>query len=268
MATNFRSRVISGSFWSLLGLAASRGSGFLTSILVIRILGKDSYGELAMYQATVELFGVLIGLGLGTTATKLIAQHRALDPARAGRILVLLLTVSCLLGIVGASVVVGTANWIARSELERPSLGVLLVWGGFGLFFSIVSGVQNGVLAGFEAFKALARLSAIQAIIAPTLIIPFLLREGQLGVVVAGFAIGTINVLFCWKALGAECKKWGIKPKYELLMWSELPGALKFAFPFFIATLTVMPVTWLCSKILVAQPGGYSELGKLNASQQ
>ena len=76
---SLRARLVSGAAWSLLGSAASQVVAALTSIYVARLLGKDTFGELAMVRSTVQMFGVFAGLGLGLTVSKCIAEcrHRA-----------------------------------------------------------------------------------------------------------------------------------------------------------------------------------------------
>ena len=80
-------RLLRGSFWSLLGTFASRALGLAAAILAARILGKAVYGELGIIQSTVGMLGTFAGFGMGTTATKYVAELRYKDPAQAGKII-------------------------------------------------------------------------------------------------------------------------------------------------------------------------------------
>ncbi len=111
-----------GAFWSLCGAVASRALALLASIFVVRILGKESFGELGIIRSTVEMFGVLAGFALGTTATKHVAQYRRTEPERAGDIIAL----SGMVAVVTAGVAGGAlfvlAPWLAGTTLGDPSL--------------------------------------------------------------------------------------------------------------------------------------------------
>src|SRR3972149_3010593 len=88
-ASHLGYRLARGAFWSLAGTVVSRGMMLLASIFVARMLGKEVFGQFGILQATVAMFAVFAGFGLGLTAMKYVAQHRHRAPARAGRIVAL-----------------------------------------------------------------------------------------------------------------------------------------------------------------------------------
>jgi O-antigen/teichoic acid export membrane protein len=59
----------------------------LAMIGVARVLGKVSFGEFGLIQATLGMAGMMAGLGLGATGTRFVAQYAATDPDRAGRMI-------------------------------------------------------------------------------------------------------------------------------------------------------------------------------------
>jgi hypothetical protein len=63
----------------------SRLLALAAALLVARLLGKASYGELGIVQSTIVMFGTLAGFGMGTTAAKFVAEFRHSDPVRAGK---------------------------------------------------------------------------------------------------------------------------------------------------------------------------------------
>ena len=77
-------RLLRGTFWSLVGTFVSRALGLAAAIMAARILGKAVYGELGIIQSTLGMFGTFAGFGMGTTATKYVAELRDKDPAKAG----------------------------------------------------------------------------------------------------------------------------------------------------------------------------------------
>jgi O-antigen/teichoic acid export membrane protein len=93
-------RLIQGSIWSFTGSLVSRVLALAAAVLVARVLGKASYGELGMVQTTIGMFGTLAGFGMGTTAAKFVAEFRTTDPMKAGKIISLSSLIS----------------WVSRSE--------------------------------------------------------------------------------------------------------------------------------------------------------
>jgi O-antigen/teichoic acid export membrane protein len=152
-------RLAKGAFWSLAGALISRGLALLASIIVARILGKEGFGELGIIQSTVGMFGVFAGFGLGMTATKYVAEFRTKNPERAGRVIALSNIVAIVSGGVMSLILVFLAPWLARSTLAAPHLTLFLQIAAGLLFLSALNGAQIGTLAGFEAFRTIAKVN-------------------------------------------------------------------------------------------------------------
>jgi O-antigen/teichoic acid export membrane protein len=131
----------------------------VSSIIVARILGREGFGELGIIQSTIGMFGVFAGLGLGLTATKYIAEFRITDPQKAGRVIALSNVVAITSAGLLALGLVFSSSWLAKQTLAAPHLQGLLKIGSLLLLSSAVCGAQMGVLSGFEAFKAIAKVN-------------------------------------------------------------------------------------------------------------
>jgi O-antigen/teichoic acid export membrane protein len=46
-----------GAFWIFIGNIVSRLGSFLVAVIIARILGKTGFGEFAIIQSTIYLFG-------------------------------------------------------------------------------------------------------------------------------------------------------------------------------------------------------------------
>lgn len=158
-ASDIGLRMARGLFWSMAGTVISRALMLLATILVARLLGKIEYGELGMIQSTVGMFGVFAGFGLGLTATKYVAELRESDPLRVGRILSLSTFVACFTGGLMALALLFFAPWLAEHTINAPHLVSQLRISAIVLFFSALNGAQTGALAGFEAFKDIAKIN-------------------------------------------------------------------------------------------------------------
>jgi O-antigen/teichoic acid export membrane protein len=240
----------------------------VSSIVIARLLGKEGYGEIGMVQSTMGLFGVLAGFGMGSTATKYIAEYRLKDPEKAGRISSLTIVFSLLSGVVMMLVCLALSPWLAKTTLGRPDLASLLAAGSLLLFVSTIGGVLSATLSGYEAFRQIARINIVQGAAAPFMAIPLVWYFGVQGAIASFTVNGALGLILCARALKSEAAKYKIADRYDSAIWSEWPILWKFAFPAMASGLMIAPVTWITNIILVNQPGGYGELGLFNAANQ
>ena len=261
-------RLVRGAFWSLIGGVASRALTLVSSIVVARLLGKEGYGEVGMVQSTIGLFGAFAGFGLGSTATKYIAEYRVKDPEKAGRILNLTLVISLISGGIMAIACLVMSPWLAARTLNRPDLSSVLVAGSLLLFISTLGGVQSAALSGFESFRAIARITILQGVAAPLVAIPCVWFYGVQGAIASFTINAAIGLILCTIALKSECKNFRIPQKFDTSFWSERFALWKFALPSMFSALMVVPTTWITNTILVNQHGGFGEFGLFNSANQ
>jgi O-antigen/teichoic acid export membrane protein len=260
-------RLATGMFWSLAGAVISRSMMLAAWILVARMLGKTGYGELGMIQATVGMFGVFAGFGLGMTATKYVAEFRHSNPERAGRIIGCSKLVAAVTGGLMALGLLLFAQWIATHTINAPQLADLLRIGSLILFISALNGAQTGALSGFEAFKSIAYVNFYVGLLSFPILLAGAYFGGLAGAVWALVANLSLNWLFNHLALRKEM----VKSNVFFSMKSctrEWPILWKFSLPALLAGALVGPVNWLCRAFLANQPDGYGELGILSAADQ
>ena len=261
------SRLARGTLWSLGGAVISRGLQLASSILVARMLGKENFGVLGMVQSTIGMLGIFAGFGLGTTATKYIAEYRDKDPERAGRILGLSAVTALISGLVLACVLFALAPYLARTALNAPHLSGYLRIGCLVLLLSATTGAQNGALAGFEAFRAIACRSAIAGAITLPLMILGAYFAGVRGAIWALVGSLLANAVLNHLALRKERARYRI-PGINRTCRRECGVLLSFSLPALLAGALVGPVNWACAALLVNQPDGYGEMGVFNAANQ
>lgn len=260
-------RFARGAIWSTIRTIVSRAGSLVTSVFVARLLGKVSFGELGMINNTVGMFGLFAGLGLGLTATKYVAEYRTKDPGRAGRILGLSLQVAFASGIVVSVLVFALAPLLATQTLNAPHLVNELRLGCLLLFLNAINGAQTGVLSGLESFKTIAQINLWLGLLNVLVMISSAWFFGLPGVVAAMTVVSGAGLLLNYLFVRRECARAGITITYHGVD-AELSVLWKFSLPAFLSGLVAVPATWLANTILVHQPGGYGELGLLNAANQ
>lgn len=267
IASSTRRRLVSGAFWGGAGGAISRGAVLITSFFLARILGQTQFGEYGIVNSTAAMLSAVAGLGVGTTATKYVAEFRHTDKARAGRIINLSSMVTwgsgCLYGIV----IWCLASWLAKTTLAAPHLVGALQISAISVALGVINGAQNCSLAGFEAFKVSALISMISGITQSLSILAGAYCWGLTGAIV-GMAFSTaLSVVVTMFALGKEMARFDIRNEWRQA-WSEWRVLLGFSLPAFLTTMIAGPVYWTCNALLANQPNGYNELGVFNAANQ
>lgn len=260
-------RIRSGLLWNLLSTIAGRSSGLITSIVLARLLGKDSFGEFSIIQSTILTMGVFAGFGTGLTATKHIAETYRTDPLKTGRILAMVTILAVAFGCLMTAILVAGAPLIASRLLSSPNLTALLQLASISLAASALSGAQNGILAGFEKFRTLSVVT-VWAGISNVLAVTIGVVAGGITGALWGYAFAVI--FSC--ALGAYavrgvCREMQVAADYRNC-FSEWPVLWQFSLPAMLANTLVMPVTWVCNVLLVSQPGGFGEMATYNIVTQ
>jgi O-antigen/teichoic acid export membrane protein len=253
-----------GAFWSFAGSLISRGLGLLATIAVARILGKSGFGHLGMVQSTVGIFGSLAGFGLGLTALKHVAEFRSTNPERAGRIIGLSSAFSWLTSGVMSVVLVALAPWLAQRTLAAPEMSGMLRAGSLLLLLGGVNGAQTGVLAGFEAFKTIARINVITGLISFPVTFLGAWQWGVMGAVWALVVNLAINCALNFIAVRKEADRAGVVLSCRGCL-QELPLLWNYSLPAMMGGALASPASWIAGAILVNQPDGYAQMGIYNA---
>ncbi len=262
-----RGRLASGAFWSLAATAGYQGVTLLASLFTARLLGKDIFGELGMIQSTVGMFGIFAGMGLGMTATKFVAEFRGSNPARAGRVIGMTLLLGLLLSGTIALALMCVSRQIAGSLINAPHLALELRIGCLLLFFNTLFQICQAGLAGFEGFRAIAKVNFATGAATFPLVVGGV-YFWQLAGGVTGMALASaLGSLLTYYALRRHCLYAGVRVDFHGIR-NELPVLWAFSLPSFLTGIIVSPVMWAASAILANQPNGYSELGLYNAARQ
>ena len=260
-------RFARGTFWSLIGTVGARLFGFATIVIVARFLGKAGFGELAMIQSTIGMMGTLAGLGTGMTATRFVAELRFKDPERASRIISLTYLVSWTAGGVMALFCLLAAPWLAATIVNAPHLAPEIRLASLLLLISAGFGPQPGVLAGLQAFRALARINWLQGLVSLPVTVLLVWLAGLRGVILALIFTTLVGALFSALYLRREYQASHIRLTLRQA-WRENAVLWQFSLPSFLSSLTLTATFWGTRVLLVNEPGGYVELGLFNAALQ
>jgi O-antigen/teichoic acid export membrane protein len=262
-----RTGLLASAWWSFASAVVARGTNVLVLMICARVMAQARFGELAIIQSTVGMFGPLAGLGLGMTTTKYLAEFRHKDPARAGSILGLSLMAAVLSGLLMSGLLIALAPMLAARTLGSPRLANNLVVGSGLLFFGVVEAVQTGALTGLEAFYRIARLSAWNGILSLPLTAYLVYRHGVNGALIGMTGSVALACLFNGIVLRRESRRCGLKATLRGCC-SEWPILLRFSLPSYLGGIIVAPASWAANALLVNRPGGYPEMALFSAADR
>lgn len=257
----------SGAVWSCAASICSQGSSLAAMIISARILGVAQFGALGLIQTTVGMFGVLAGLGLGLTATRYVAETRAANPARTGRILGLVLALSVITSLLAAAALFVTAPILAARSLNAPHLTAPLRAASALLVCNALATTQVGALAGFEEFRGILGGTLVRAVVTLPATAAGAWLWGLTGAVWSLSVSAASQYVFNFAALRRTCRRHGISVNLGSAL-VEAPLLWRFSLPAVLSSSMTSPVLWLCSAMLANQPSGYAQLGIFAAATQ
>jgi O-antigen/teichoic acid export membrane protein len=223
--------VLRNSAFGIVAQLAIKALSFGFSVLVVRQLGAEAFGQYAAVVAFGALFAFISDLGLSPYAVREVARWRDL-PDGLSRVQALysnVLILRLLLAALAAMLVTITA-WLSG----RPSVMVgAIALNACGLILYAVQGTSDAVLAGFERLDLSAGAKVVNqlAFVAVGALVLFL-GFGYYGLIVAtllGVALMTVVCLRGVYVLGVRPGQasWGRWPR---LLQASLPfGVIGFA---------------------------------------
>lgn len=260
-------KLIGGMAWNIIGTVFSKAFLMIASVITARMLGVDKNGEFGVINSTVLMFSTFAGLGLGTTATRFVAEYRNVDKEKCGRVIGMTNLIGIISGVIMAMALVVLAPWLAMKQLNAPHLSSGLMLASIMLITNTVNTIQISTLSGFEHFKGIAKLSIIQGLISFPIYVIFTHFLGVNGLIIGYIIIGCIMLTLYEIENHKVRKMYGIhmdikNARKELyIMW-------KFSLPSMMSNVMVGPITWIGNTFITSSANGYFQIGIFNAANQ
>ena len=261
----FAGRFSRGVFWNLIGTIFSQGSVFLTSIILARILGKETFGEFGMILSTILALSGIAQVATGVTATKYAAEFRDVNKERAGRVLGLCSLMTFATGSFATFLLIISASPLAEHALNAPQLSSALSISAAFVLFSAMNGFQIGALSGLESFRSISIYSALMGL-SYFILTTFGAKFGGLSGALAGVAL---SAFLRWLVYAILLHKEALKYNISILRkegFKEKKILYYFTIPAAASGFTTLPAIWLSNTFLVHQHDGYMEMGLYSAA--
>ncbi|MEA2339718.1 MAG: hypothetical protein QOE82_3725, partial [Thermoanaerobaculia bacterium] len=260
-----RAQLARASIWLLAGTAVQQMFAMLGSVGTARVLGQTGFGALGAVRSTTMVFAAVAGSGVSLAATRSVAALRTEDPERAGRVVGLILALGWTVSIVAVILCVALARVVAQRAFRADDLALPIAISSMTILFSVVGGVQGGVLAGLERFGATAAFIAAEGMAGAILMVAGAYVNGVIGAV-SGFVIGTgIVFLFKQETMLRACRRCAIHVT-TIGMRGEMQIIGAFVVPAVLLFVVSQPAEWLSRVLLARRPNGLAEMGVFTAA--
>jgi O-antigen/teichoic acid export membrane protein len=223
------------------------------SVLIVRNLGVESYGQYAAILAFGAVFVFLADLGLSPFLVREVASMRdrvdgeAASQALFGDVLPLRLALS----VITACVVIGAA-WITE---RPPQMLLAIALGGLGLIMYGAHGTADAMLAGHERLDLSAGARVLNQVLFVALGgLTLWLGAGYFGLIGANLAGIALMTWACWRAL----KRLHVSPHRPVL--TAWPRLIRRALPFGLIAFT-LGLSYKLDSVLLSFFRGDAETG-------
>jgi O-antigen/teichoic acid export membrane protein len=258
-----RSRLANGIAWTVIGSGFGQGGSFLSSLVLARILGRETFGQYALVQSTVNAFTCLGSMGLGLTATKYISEYRVRQPERIGKLIGLSSMLVALAGLCFSIALALYAPMLAMgADHHRISAGFRLST--VSVFFLTLTTCQIGILAGFENFRSIGKIGAIYGLAMPLLSWCGAVRFGMTGAIATQGASAALLWVSYEAAVRRECRSRGVAVRYRGT-WDQRAILTRVSIPAAAVGMVGTVAVWGANAIL-ARICGYAELALFAAA--
>lgn len=262
---SIRERFVAGAFWSVAASLASQIPSLLVSVLLGRILGVTSFGELAMVQATVIFISGVGDLGLNLAVTRHVAVQRGENLQKSGQLIGFAMASTLVSGVALAVILVCTAGWYAREILRAPQLSLLLQCSAALLIFEMLNKIQISILAGLESFRGAAKVNAFRGCF--LLLVPMAAFFGKTGGSILFLTLASLaTCLAAQYVLRAALQAHQIRIQWNLRLAES--GVAQLAGSLWFSLLAINFAGWAASVMLVRQPSGMAEMAVYTAAEK
>lgn len=261
-----RSQFSRNTLWLFAVSGIERITAVVQTVLIARVLGITEYGVYGLLFGTIGLVASIVGLQMGLTATVMVARHRETEKEKAAHAIS---HVSKYAWIVSGLFVLATlpfADAISDLLLASSRHAFAVSMGCLFVGVTLLSGVQDGVIHGFEDFRSVASTRIIVAVLTAVAIYPAAIFYGLNGVMLVLLFGVLLKFVVLQPAIGRHRARHNFPSNGSGLPFREAIAG--FSIPSMLVSLLVGGVTWVGMMLLSRQPSGFEEVAIVSTGLQ
>ena len=252
--------------WLTLVSGVERVAAVVQTVLVARALGITDYGVYGLLFGTVGLVASVAGLQMGLTATVFVARYRDTEKAKAAYVIFFVNRFALGVALLFLLGTLPFAGPIARWLVGPAGSEIAIIAGCLVVALSIISGVQDGIIQGFEDFRSVALARLATTIMTLALIYPAGIEFGLPGVMAVAVTGLVVKYLLLTAKQRWHARQSSLPMKGDGLRASELLWG--FSVPSMLVSLLVGGIGWWGTFVLSRQPNGFDALAVVNTGLQ
>lgn len=260
------STLLKSMSWLTAVSGLERVFGLVQTVLLARALGITEYGVYGLIFGTIGLVASLAALQMGLTATVFVARYKEKEKEKAAYVLQFVnrfgLTLSALFLVATIPFAGPIRDWLIGPDAPASAViaGCLMVTA------SLMSGMQDGILEGFEDFRSVAIIRAAASVLTVAAMYPAAYAFGLIGAMVVVLSGIALKYLFLSRRVAWHVKAQDLPARGSGLSAKEL--ILNFGLPSMLVSLLTGVIGWIGSLILSRQAGGFDSLAVVNTGLQ
>lgn len=243
-----------------------RIAALVQTVLLARVLGIAEYGVYGLLFGTIGFVGSVMGFQMSLTATVLIAKYRKSEKAKAALVIQYVTQFTLAASLLFIVIVLPFSTNISLWLLASNQYSIAVVVSCLLLSTSLLSGVQDGVLQGFEDFKSITKIKILTAAITLAGIYPIAILYGLEGVM-SLFLAGVILKFSVLHWVVAKHRRADRIPKRGAGV-RFMDMVFKFSLPSMLLSFVVGAVSWYGIFLLSRQPSGFESVAIVNTGMQ
>lgn len=252
------------SSWAVVGSAVSKCAAMVVSIIIARLLGVEEFGEYGMVKTTLFYIAVFSTFGLGSTATRYMAQCDSEDHLSIYNLIRNAISITLITSTVMAILLFTCAHLIT----DEPHLISILRYTSLIVIFNAINTTQLGLLSGLKLFKAIAINNTIAGVATFIFGIVLTFYFGLVGAVMSLFITIFLQCI-CNQVVLARYLR-AIRGKVDSsksTQSSTIKHLFKFSLPIAMQECVYASASWI-RVMMVTSFAGYDELGLYTATNQ
>lgn len=211
---SFLRKVAHNTAIQLVGKIGGTILGFAATIILLRYLGDEKYGNFTTAIVYLQLFGILMDLGLYIVLLKYLGDEKTTSNRIVNNIITLRMVTAIVFLIIACSVV-----WFIPEYPEIVKWSVLVVAANF--FFITMNQLLMGIYQKYLAMSwvALAEVISKVGLFLSTVFVVYILQGSVLVIMLTVVLSGGMNFTLLWLGLRKYTR---IRLAFDLVVWKQL----------------------------------------------
>lgn len=261
-------KILSHSFWLIIGTSIGKLAMFVTNIVAARLLSQEIFGQFTMIRSTINMGGNIVSGALGPAATKRIAEVNQTDKNRLPSLILAIFAINGIAIVIISLTILIFSEWIINTFfLGTTNLVFALYIGLFLLFGSTFSIISQSILIGFEQFRKIASINVVVSLTSIPVILFLIYALGLYG------ALFGISFYFIFDA---SLKIISLKSKIQPIDFrNSLSKSVKyfkalanFSLPLAFALLLNSVSFWYARVIIINTSDSFNDIAIFDAAYQ